>query len=90
MSDPESCLIPSSFPDTELRIPEATFVLTYDKLDLEAVIRPVQDDAAGAVAVFIGRARNPPQGASSDSFVPFTLLRWLTHIPVQIAARFEY
>ena len=61
--DPEPSLIPPASVATELQIPEGTFVLTYDKLDSEAIIRSVQDDTAGAIAVFIGTTRNSFQGA---------------------------
>jgi hypothetical protein len=57
MSDSESSFnFPTSL-TTKLEIPKDTFVITYDKLDSEAIIRS-QDDAAGAVAVFIGTTRN--------------------------------
>jgi len=61
-SDPESSAIPPASVAAELRIPEGTFDLTYDQLDSEAVIRSVQDDTAGAIAVFIGTTRNSFQG----------------------------
>jgi len=61
-SDSESSLKPSASVAAKLEIPEGTFVLTYDKLDSEAIIQSVQDDAAGAIAVFIGTTRNSFQG----------------------------
>ena len=72
-SDPESSLIPPASVATELRIPEGTFVLTYDKLDSEAIIRSVQDDTAGAIAVFIGTTRNSFQGALDTLSFPSRL-----------------
>ena len=69
ISDPESSVTPPASVAAEFQIPEGTFVLTYDKLDSEAIIRSVQDDAAGAIAVFIGTTRNSFQGASYKSFV---------------------
>ena len=56
---------PASVP-AKLVIPEGTFVLTYDKLDSEAIIQSVKDDAAGAIAIFIGTTRNSFQGASGS------------------------
>ena len=67
--DPKSPTTPPTSIAAELRTPEGTFVLTYDKLDSEAIIQSVQDDAAGAIAVFIGTTRNSFQGASHNSFV---------------------
>jgi len=69
MSDPESPLNPPASVAAKLQIPEGTFVLTYDKLDSEAIIRSVQDDTAGAIAAFIGTTRNSFQGASHSSSV---------------------
>lgn len=65
-SDSESSLKSSASVVAKLEIPEGTFVLTYDKLDSEAIIQSVQDDAAGAIAVFIGTTRNSFQGASGS------------------------
>ena len=62
-SDSESSLKPSTSVAARLEIPEGTFVLTYDKLDSETIIQSVQDHAAGAIAVFIGKTRNSFQGA---------------------------
>lgn len=62
MSDPGSSLNPPASVAAKLRIPEGTFVLTYEKLDSEAIIRSVQDDTAGAIATFIGTTRNSFQG----------------------------
>jgi len=71
MSDPESSLNPPASVAAKLQITEGTFVLTYDKLDSEAIIRSVQDDTAGAIAAFIGTTRNSFQGASPTT-LPFT------------------
>jgi len=73
MSDPESSLNPPASITAKLQIPEGTFVLTYGKLDSEAIIRLVQDDAAGAIAVFIGTTRNSFQGALNSFSVRFLL-----------------
>ena len=62
-SDSEPSLSHPASVTTKLEIPEGTFALTYDKLDSEAIIRSVQDDTAGAIAVFIGTTRNSFQGA---------------------------
>ena len=51
----------------KLEIPEGTFVLTYEKLESEVVIQSVQDDAAGAIAVFIGTTRDSFQGTLNGS-----------------------
>ncbi|KAF9644404.1 molybdenum cofactor synthesis 2 [Thelephora ganbajun] len=61
-SDSQSSLNPPASVAVKLEIPEGTFVLTYDKLDSETVIQSVQDDTAGAIAVFIGTTRNSFQG----------------------------
>lgn len=37
-------------------------VLTYSPLDAKAIVDNVQDDAAGATAVFIGTTRNSFRG----------------------------
>jgi hypothetical protein len=66
MSDSE--LSPASVA-AKLQIPEGTFVLTYEKLDSEAILRSVQDDTAGAIAAFIGTTRNSFQGTSHNSSV---------------------
>jgi hypothetical protein len=68
-SDPETSLEPSASVADKLEIPEGTFVLTYDKLDSGAIIQSVQDDAAGAIAVFIGTTRNSFQGASGNPLI---------------------
>ena len=62
MSESESSLNPPASTAAKLEIPEGIFVLTFDKLDSEAVIQSVQDDTAGATAVFIGTTRNSFQG----------------------------
>ena len=70
ISDPQPPATPPASIAAELQIPEGTFVLTYDKLDSEAIIRSVQDDTAGAIAVFIGTTRNSFQGVSHNSLIP--------------------
>ena len=67
MSDSESPLNPPASIAAKLEIPEGAFVLTYDKLDSEAIIQSVQDDTAGAIAVFIGTTRNSFQGELINS-----------------------
>jgi len=62
MPDSEPSLNPPASIAAKLEIPEGTFVLTYDKLDSEAIIQSVQDGGAGATAVFIGTTRNSFQG----------------------------
>jgi len=52
MSDPELPLSPPASVAATLQIPGGTFILTHDELDLEAVIWPVQDGTAGAIAAF--------------------------------------
>jgi len=61
-SDSESLLNPPASVAAKLEIPEGSFVLTYDKLNLEAIIQSVQDTVTGATAVFIGTTRNSFQG----------------------------
>lgn len=70
MSDSEPSLNHPASVATKLEIPEGTFVLTYDNLDSEAIIRSVQDDTAGAIAVFIGTTRNSFQGAFCSPPIP--------------------
>ena len=67
-SDPESSLNPPASVAAKLEIPEGAFFLTYDKLDSEAILRSVQDDAAGATAMFIGTTRNSFQGVLRNLF----------------------
>jgi len=69
MSESGPSLNPPASVAIKLEIPEGTFVLTYHKLDSEAIIRSVQDDTAGAIAVFIGTTRNSFQGAPNNSSV---------------------
>lgn len=73
MPDPEPPLNPPASVAAKLEIPEGTFVLTYDKLNSERIIRSVQEDTAGAIAVFIGTTRNSFQGepVASPVFCPF-------------------
>jgi len=85
-SDSELSLIPPASVATELRIPEGTFVLTYDKLDSKTIIQSVQDDTAGAIAVFIGTTRNSFQGAL-NTHPPFALS---IRVPGQVVTRLEY
>ena len=67
-SNSELSLDPPASAAAKLEIPEGVFVLTYDKLDSEAILRSAQDDAAGAIAVFVGTTRNSFQGALNTFF----------------------
>lgn len=71
-SESKPSLDPPASVAAKLEIPEGKFVLTYDKLDSEAIIQSVRDDTAGAIAVFIGTTRNSFQGALG-SFSPYVL-----------------
>lgn len=48
--------------DARLDNDNGTVVLTHDKLETQDIIASVGDDAAGAVAVFIGTTRNSFKG----------------------------
>ncbi|KAF8168153.1 molybdenum cofactor synthesis 2 [Crassisporium funariophilum] len=48
--------------DAFLESPQAICALTHDRIDVQAVIASVQDDAAGATATFIGTTRNSFKG----------------------------
>jgi len=87
MSNSEPFLNPPASVATQLEVPEGTFVLTYDKLDSEAIILSVQDDTAGAIAVFIGTTRNSFQGASIHSSVSLCAP---ISVPGQVVTRLEY
>ncbi|RPD55815.1 molybdenum cofactor synthesis 2 [Lentinus tigrinus ALCF2SS1-6] len=53
---------PPASVEARLDIPEGTCALTYEPLDVQAIINSVTDDAAGATAVFIGTTRNSFKG----------------------------
>lgn len=53
---------PSASVAARLDIPEGTCALSYDALDVQAIIQSVADDGAGATAVFIGTTRNSFKG----------------------------
>ncbi|KAH7925212.1 molybdenum cofactor synthesis 2 [Leucogyrophana mollusca] len=53
---------PSTSTEARSEIPEGICVLTYNPLNTEEIIRSVQDDGAGATAVFIGTTRNSFKG----------------------------
>ncbi|RDX55775.1 molybdenum cofactor synthesis 2 [Lentinus brumalis] len=53
---------PSASIEARLDIPEGTCALTYEHLDVQAIIQSVTDDAAGATAVFIGTTRDSFKG----------------------------
>ena len=65
---------PSASVEARLDIPEGTCALTYESLDVQAIIQSVADDAAGATAVFIGTTRNSFKGEDA----PFILRVFLT------------
>lgn len=48
--------------EARLETPGSTCVLTYKRLNTEAIIGSVGDDASGATAVFIGTTRNSFKG----------------------------
>ncbi|TDL28611.1 molybdenum cofactor synthesis 2 [Rickenella mellea] len=56
-----SCPPPSSS-SARLTLREGDCILTYDPLDVSAIIKTVADDAAGATTVFIGTTRNSFNG----------------------------
>jgi molybdopterin synthase catalytic subunit len=47
--------IPTASVDSRLEIPEGVCVLTYSHLNAEEIVDLVRDDAAGAIATFIGK-----------------------------------
>ena len=49
-----STAIPAASVDSRLEIPEGVCVLTYSHLNAEEIVNLVRDDAAGAIATFIG------------------------------------
>ncbi|CCL99028.1 uncharacterized protein FIBRA_01037 [Fibroporia radiculosa] len=53
---------PSASVDALLDIPEGICVLTHAPLAVEDIIKSVEDDRAGATAVFIGTTRNSFKG----------------------------
>ena len=86
----EPSLNPPTSAAAKLEIPEGTFVLTYEKLESEAVIQSVQDDAAGAIAVFIGTTRDSFQGTLNGSSVFFSHSWRLFWISGQVVTCLEY
>ncbi|KAL9716292.1 hypothetical protein Ac2012v2_000738 [Leucoagaricus gongylophorus] len=54
-------LRPATSTESSVKIPEGTISISYT-LDIQEIIRSVQDDTAGATAVFIGTTRNSFQG----------------------------
>ena len=69
MSDPEPSLSHPASVAVELQISGGTFVLAHNNLYSEGIIRSVQDDTAGVIAVFVGTTRNSFQGMSHSSSV---------------------
>ncbi len=53
---------PSASVEARLDIAEGTCALTYQPLDIQAIMQSVGDDAAGATAIFIGTTRNSFKG----------------------------
>ena len=66
--------IPSASVEARLEIPEGVCVLTYEKLDTQAIIQSVADDGAGATAVFIGTTRNSFKGETPTMYTVRVLL----------------
>jgi len=52
----------SASTEAHLVISEGECVLTYERLDVESIMKSVSNDAAGATAVFIGTTRNSFKG----------------------------
>ena len=46
-----------------------TCVLTYESLDVDAIMHSVRDDSAGATAVFIGTTRNSFKGTITIQYL---------------------
>lgn len=61
-------LSPLASASASLTLPEAECILTYDPLDASKIITSVQDDGAGATAVFIGTTRDSFKGVHVCSF----------------------
>ncbi|KAF5384898.1 hypothetical protein D9615_001482 [Tricholomella constricta] len=55
-------LSPATSIEARFTIPQGVCALSYAALDPEHIIKSVQDDSAGAVAVFIGTTRNSFKG----------------------------
>lgn len=49
---------PEASVEARLETEDGLAVLTYDKLDVQAIVTSVGDDTAGGTAVFIGTTRN--------------------------------
>ncbi|KAF5355715.1 hypothetical protein D9756_003725 [Leucocoprinus leucothites] len=56
-------LPPAASVESSLEIPEGTIAISYS-LNIQDIIKSVQDDSAGATAVFIGTTRNSFKGKS--------------------------
>lgn len=59
MSGSEPPLNPPTSVATKLEILDGTFVLTYDRLNSEATIQPMRDDATDVIAVLTRTPRIP-------------------------------
>lgn len=53
---------PAASVETRLETEDGICVLTYEKLDTQAIIASVADDRAGATAAFIGTTRDSFKG----------------------------
>lgn len=47
---------------TKREFEQGECVLTYDRLDVDSIVKSVSNDSTGATAVFIGTTRNTFQG----------------------------
>ena len=61
--------------EARLETPGSTCVLTYERLNTEAIIGSVGDDASGATAVFIGTTRNSFKGVLSCPLCHLSLIQ---------------
>ncbi|KAI0274835.1 molybdenum cofactor synthesis 2 [Gloeopeniophorella convolvens] len=79
----------SSSVEGRLRGDDGLVVLTYQPLDPAQIILSVQDDAAGAIAVFVGTTRNSFQGkfVTHLQYESYTKLALKTMADILRAAR---
>lgn len=78
--------------DARLDTEHGPVVLTHDRLDTNKIIASVGDDAAGAVAVFIGTTRNSFKGVSPPLLqIHFSkLITHSCHDPGKVVTKLEY
>lgn len=69
--------------DARLDTEHGPVVLTHDRLDTNEIIASVGDDAAGAVAVFIGTTRNSFKGVLPLSPSQIHFSKPVTHATIQ-------